>query len=163
MNFVKSYALMQFMIQNVKVKKLILHNDDRGFFAELVKQGEETFARIAQTNYTETYPAVIKAFHWHKYQDDIWFCSKGNIQVVLYDRRARSKTHKKTSIFYMGETNPILLFIPRGVVHGYRVLGNKTAGIFYHTTKPYNPEKPDEERIAFNDKEIGFDWITKNK
>lgn len=151
------------MIQNVKIKKLVLHNDDRGFFSELVKQGEETFARIAQTNYTETYSGVIKAFHWHRYQDDIWFCSKGSIQVVLYDRRVRSKTKGKTQVIYMGEKNSILLFIPRGVAHGYRVLGNKTAGVFYHVTKPYNPEKPDEERINFNDKEIGFDWKTKNK
>ncbi len=154
---------MQFMITGVKIKKLNLYHDDRGFFTELVKKGEECFARIAQTNYTETYPGVIKAFHWHKYQDDIWFCSRGNIQVVLYDKRQRSKTKNKTNIFYIGEANPVLLFIPRGVVHGYRVLGNKKAGVFYHTTRPYNPEKPDEERIDFDDAEIGFDWETKNK
>ena len=78
------------MIQGVAIKKIITHHDDRGFFAEIVKFGEETFHEIKQTSYTETYPGVIKAFHWHKKQWDIWFVAKGMAQVVLYDLRENS-------------------------------------------------------------------------
>jgi dTDP-4-dehydrorhamnose 3,5-epimerase len=61
----------------------------------------------------------------------------------------------------MGEKNPMLLSIPPGVAHGYRVLGNKAAALFYHTTEAYDPEHPDEERIEHDDPAINFDWSTK--
>ncbi|RCW50907.1 dTDP-4-dehydrorhamnose 3,5-epimerase [Paenibacillus prosopidis] len=56
----------------------------------------------------------------------------------------------------MGEENPYLLFIPRGVAHGYRVLGNTAAYIVYFTNTAYDPRNPDEYRIAYEDPKIGF-------
>ena len=150
-------------IQGVKIKKINRFFDDRGFFSEIVKFKEETFKEIKQTSYTETYPGVIKAFHWHKKQYDIWFPVKGSIQAVLYDLRENSSTFKQTQVIYAGEDNPLLILIPPKVAHGYRVLGDKTAGLFYHTSEVYNSDNPDEERIAFDDKNINFGWRTENK
>lgn len=151
------------LIQGVKVKKLNIIPDDRGFLTEVLKFGEETFCEIKQTTYTETYPGVIKAFHWHKKQTDIWFMAKGMAQVVLYDLRKESPTHKKINVFYVGEKNYLLISIPPGVAHGYRVLGNKSIGLFYHASEPYDPGNPDEERIPFDDPEINFNWKTQNQ
>ena len=151
------------MINGVILKKLKILADDRGWLTELIKEGEPTFAQIKQTTYTETYPGVIKAFHWHKKQTDIWFFSSGMAQVVLYDLRQDSPTFKETNVFYLGEKNPCLLLIPPGVAHGYRVLGHQPIGLFYHTTEIYDPDHPDEERIPFDDPAIGFDWQTKNR
>ena len=97
------------MIEGVKFKKLNILPDDRGFFTEVIKIGEPTFKEVKQTSYTETYPGIIKAFHWHKQQTDMWFVSKGMVQVVLYDLRRNSPTYKETNIFYMGEKNYSLL------------------------------------------------------
>lgn len=151
------------MIDGVKTKKINHIHDDRGFLAEILKFGEETFFEIKQTSYTETYPGVIKAFHWHKRQVDIWFVVRGMAQVVLYDLREDSPTYKETDVLYSGEENPFLILIPPGVAHGYRVLGMANVGLFYHTSEAYDPENPDEERIAFDDSKIGFDWSTKNR
>lgn len=151
------------MIEGVALKKLIKHSDDRGFFAEVLKEDDDFFTEIKQTSYTETFPGVIKAFHYHKKQDDIWFVARGEAQVVLHDLRKKSKTYKQTQVIYAGETNPVVIFIPKGVAHGYRVLGEKTVCLFYHTTMPYDPKDPDEYRIEFDSKEIGFNWKTKNK
>lgn len=151
------------MIAGVKIKQLKIFPDDRGFLTEIIKQGDEVFANIKQTTYTETYPGVIKAFHWHRKQTDVWFVAKGMAQVVLYDLREDSSTHKETNIFYLGEKNPRVLLIPPGVSHGYKVLGNEPVGLFYHATEVYDPENLDEERIAFDSPEIGFDWRTKNR
>lgn len=151
------------MIKDVKTKQIKRYFDDRGFFSEIVKSGEETFVEVKQTSYSFTFPGVIKAFHWHKKQTDVWFFVSGMAQVVLYDLRQDSPTYKETNVFYMGEDNPILLFIPPGVVHGYQVLGNKPACLFYHTDQAYNPEDPDEQRMPFNDPEIGFDWTIRNR
>ena len=151
------------MISDVQVKQLNIHNDDRGFFMEILKFGEKIFREIKQTSYTETYPGVIKAFHWHKKQWDIWFVATGMAQVVLYDLRKESLTKGETQVICAGEDNRVVIVIPPGVAHGYRVLGNKKVGLFYHTTEVYNPQNPDEERISFDDPKIGFDWTTKNK
>lgn len=151
------------MIEGVKEKNLTLHSDDRGYFAEILRDDDKLLSRFGQASITKTYSGVIKAFHWHKKQDDIWFCISGNIQIVLYDRRPRSKTKGETSVFYLGNDNPKIVYIPKGVAHGYRVLGEKAAALVYFTTQSYKAESPDEERIPFDDPEINFDWQTKNR
>jgi dTDP-4-dehydrorhamnose 3,5-epimerase len=151
------------MIQGVSIKKLVKHCDDRGCFMEVLRDDDKFLKKFGQTSYTVTYPGVIKAFHWHKKQDDLWFVASGMAQVVLHDMRKNSKTYKETQVIYAGEDNPVLILIPKGVAHGYRVLGAKPVTLFYHTTESYDPKNPDEERIDFDDKAIGFDWRTKNR
>ena len=151
------------MIDGVKIKEVKRHFDDRGFFAEVVKFGEETFKEIKQTSYTETYPGVIKAFHWHKRQYDIWSPVRGSMRIVLYDLREDSPTYQETQAIYAGEDNFLVVLIPPYVAHGYQVLGTEKVGLFYHTTEAYDPKNPDEERLPFNDSKIGFDWETKNR
>ncbi|WP_209125689.1 dTDP-4-dehydrorhamnose 3,5-epimerase family protein [Alkalihalobacillus sp. BA299] len=151
------------MIEGVKVKKLLKHCDDRGFFAELIRDDDELLERFGQASWSMSYPGVIKAFHYHDEQDDVWFFPSGNVQVVLHDLRSDSKTYRETDVYYMGEENPMVLLIPKGVAHGYRVLGQKPASIIYFTTKSYDPKNPDEKRIPWNDPNIGFNWETRNR
>jgi dTDP-4-dehydrorhamnose 3,5-epimerase len=149
------------MIRDVHVKKLVVHNDDRGTLMEVLRQDDRFFEPVAQTTFTIAYPGVIKAFHWHKRQKDIWFFASGMAQVVLFDMRRESPTYRETNVFYMGDKNPLLVSIPEHVAHGYRVLGQEPAALFYHTTAVYDPNDPDEERLPFDSAEIGFDWTTR--
>ncbi|SDY17086.1 dTDP-4-dehydrorhamnose 3,5-epimerase [Evansella caseinilytica] len=151
------------MIEGVSEKKLIKHVDDRGYLMELLRDDDGLLERFGQASVSMSYPGVIKAFHYHRHQDDIWFFPSGNAQVVLFDLREASTTHKETNVFFMGEENPVLLLIPKGVAHGYRVLGNQPAMIVYFTTSSYRREAPDEYRIAWDDPLIGFDWTTKHR
>lgn len=151
------------MIEGVTVKKIVKHCDDRGFFAELVRDDDKLLERFGQASWSTSYPGVVKAFHYHEHQDDLWFFPSGNAQVVLHDLREESPTKRMTDVYYMGVENPILLLIPKGVAHGYRVLGNEPATVIYFTTQSYNPENPDEKRIPWDDPTIGFDWQTKNR
>lgn len=152
------------MIKDVKIKQLVIRPDDRGFFTEVFKEATDDFSvPIKQTSYTETYPGVIKAFHWHKRQWDLWFVVRGMAQAVLVDLREDSPTYKETQVVVAGERNPVLIFIPPHVAHGYRVLGSELVGLLYHTTESYDPKNPDEERIDWDSPEIGFDWTTKNR
>ncbi len=150
-------------ISGVKIKKLEKHSDDRGFLAEILRDDENLMKKFGQSTFTKTYPGVIKAFHWHKKQDDLWFIFEGNAQVVLYDVRKGSSTYKKTQVIFAGEDDLKLILIPKGVAHGYRVLGGKPLKMIYYTTEHYDPKKPDEERISHDDPGIGFDWSTKNR
>lgn len=149
------------MIDGVVLKKLVRHSDDRGFFMELLRDDDELLQRFGQASLSKSYPGVIKAFHYHERQDDLWFFPCGNAQVVLYDLRADSPTQGETNIFYLGEDSPGLLLIPKGVAHGYRVLGEVPAIIVYFTTESYRRDDPDELRIPWDDPGIGFDWTTR--
>jgi dTDP-4-dehydrorhamnose 3,5-epimerase len=155
--------LSEELIAGVKVKKLIRHCDDRGFFMEILRDDDELLSRFGQASLSKAYPGIIKAFHYHEQQDDLWFFPVGNAQAVLYDLREGSPTKGETNVFYMGEDNPILLLIPKMVAHGYRALGSEPAIIIYFTTNSYNQANPDEKRIPWDDPDIGFDWTTKNR
>ena len=146
------------MIDGVVIKKIVKHNDHRGWLCEILRDDDELLKKFGQTTLTLTNPGIIKAFHYHKKQDDLWFIASGMAQVVLHDLREDSKTYKKTQVILAGEDNPVLILIPVGVAHGYKVLGDKPILLFYHTSESYNPNDPDEGRIPHDDKEIGFDW-----
>lgn len=149
------------MIAGVKVKLIKKHPDDRGYLAEITRADDGFLQRFGQATITCCYPGIIKAFHYHEKQDDLWFFVAGNAQVVLYDLRSSSPTAGQTDVYYMGEDHPLVLLIPKGVAHGYRVLGEKSATLLYLTTVPYNPECPDEKRIPYDDPTIGFCWETR--
>ncbi len=148
-------------IEGVTVKPLVRHPDDRGFFQEILRDDDKLLRRFGQASLSMSYPGVIKAFHYHERQDDLWFFPVGSAQVVLYDLREDSPTHGVTQVLYAGEDIPVLIVIPVGVAHGYRVLGTKPLMIVYFTTESYVAGNPDEKRIDWNDPTIGFDWTTK--
>lgn len=150
-------------IHDVVIKPLVTHSDDRGYFREILRDDDGLLRHFGQTSITKSYPGVIKAFHWHQDQDDLWYVADGMARVVLYDRRDGSPTKGETQVIYAGEDNPVLIYIPTGVAHGYQVLGDKPVVVFYHVTKSYNPAEPDEMRIPFDDPGIGFDWSIKNR
>lgn len=152
-----------FMIDGVLIKPLVAHADDRGCFIELLRNDEPAFTGFGQSAATWSHPGVIKAFHWHRHQDDFWTVLAGMAQVVLFDLREGSATYEATQVVYMGEQKLQGLLIPRGVAHGYRVLGAQPLLLVYHVTKPYNPRDPDEERLPYDCSRIGFDWETRSR
>ncbi|MCC7106489.1 MAG: dTDP-4-dehydrorhamnose 3,5-epimerase family protein [Chloroflexi bacterium] len=149
------------MIHGVALKPLKVWCDDRGYLMEVLRADDPFFVGFGQSTYTVAYPGTIKAFHWHRRQDDLWFVAGGMAQVVLFDLREDSPTYRQTDVYCLGEHNRALLRIPTGVAHGYRVLGTEPTLLLYHTTEPYNPADPDEERLPFDDPTIGFDWRTR--
>ncbi len=82
--------------------------------------------------------------------------------MIFRDRIDAAQRLARALAAYQGK-NPLVLAIPPGVAHGYRVLGSEPAALFYHTTEHYDPAQPDEERIAFDDPRVGFDWRTRHR
>lgn len=155
------------MIDGVKIKELKVFKDkpdldqkgvEPGIFMEVLHDDDEMLARFGQSNFTIANSSTIKAFHWHKFQDDLWFLASGRAAIVLYDQRKDSKTFGETQVISGGTDDYKLVLIPVGVVHGYKVLSKEPCLLFYHVTKAYNRENPDEERIDPFDKKINFDW-----
>jgi dTDP-4-dehydrorhamnose 3,5-epimerase len=147
------------MIEGVIFKELISHNDERGFFHEIIRKTDDFFTEgFGQLSCSLMYTGVIKAWHIHKKQVDWWYVAGGVVKVALYDTRPDSLSHKETMQLLMGDNQPaIVLRIPPGVAHGCKCL-NGPANLFYITSDVYSPE--DEGRIPHDDMEIGYDWIT---
>lgn len=150
------------MIKDVKIKNIKVFTDSRGDFREILRLDDHLTGKIAQISIGKTHAGIVKAFHWHKEQDDIFYVLSGNLKLVLHDGRAVSKTKGETQAIYLGESyKPQAVFIPRGVYHGYKILGDKNAQVLYAMNNQYMKALPDEQRINFDDKKIGFDWRDK--
>jgi dTDP-4-dehydrorhamnose 3,5-epimerase len=108
-----------------------------------------------------TYPAVVKAFHYHLRQYDCWTVVTGMLQVALADLRKESLTFGQRNTLYVGTLRPWQLLIPPGVAHGYKVIGREPAVLVYATSRFYDPA--DEYRIPFDDCRINYDWETQFK
>ena len=151
------------MIEGVVTQKLRLVPDERGYLVEIFRSDNELFEKFGQVYMTVAYPGVIKGWHYHKKQNDFFVVIKGMAKVVLYDRRKGSKTFGEVNEFFMGEQNPLLLKIPKEVLHGFKAIGTDSAYLINCPTELYVYDKPDEYRIPNNSKEIPYDWEIKMK
>jgi dTDP-4-dehydrorhamnose 3,5-epimerase len=153
------------LIEGVRVQPYDLWPDDRGYFLEVVRMQQGLAASFApettQVSAAVSYPGTIKAFHFHKYQTDLWVPMSGVFQVTLVDLRPDSATFGLKNTLYVGALKPWQILIPPGVGHGYKVVGENSGTLVYVTNQLYNPS--DEGRIAYNDPSIQYDWETQYK
>ena len=148
-------------ISGVKVRKLRLIPDDRGWLMELLRADWEEFEKFRQAYVTTCYPGVVKAWHYHKLQTDHFTCVYGMAKLALYDARPDSPTRGMVNEFYLGTLTPLLVKIPPLVYHGFTAVGNELAMIVNFPTELYNYEKPDEHRVAYDDPTIPYKWGVK--
>lgn len=153
------------MIQDVKIKKLKLLPDNRGFLMEMLRCDDEVFERFGQVYITGCIRGVVKGWHYHKEQTDNFVCVYGKALVVLCDLREGSPTRGVCEEFILGgpgkgglSDGHILLQIPPLVVHGFTAHECDEARIINIPTRPYRYGNPDEYRYPWNSEEIPYKW-----
>jgi len=152
------------MIHDVKVKTLRVIPDDRGRLMEIMRADDEMFNGFGQVYLSTTYPGVVKAWHYHKLQEDYFACVRGMVKLVLADTRDDSPTKGEISEFVIGELNPLLVKVPIGVYHGWKCLGSKESFVINIPTNTYNYKEPDEYRLDPHENGvIEYDWTTKDR
>src|SRR5574343_494591 len=107
------------LMEMVQVKSIEKKNDDRGFFAEILRNDEEWLETFGQLSMTKTNPGIIKAFHAHQYQNDIWFVADGMARIMLVETTLLlNKTiYKCQREIFAGEDNHVVIYIPHGLYH----------------------------------------------
>ncbi|MDO8671482.1 MAG: dTDP-4-dehydrorhamnose 3,5-epimerase family protein [Dehalococcoidia bacterium] len=150
------------MIHGVVIKQLKVNADERGYLMEILREDDEIFERFGQVYVALNYPGVVRAWHYHKLQNDFFIVVKGMVKVALYDAREDSPTHRAIQEVFMGERNNVLLRIPVGVLHGYKTTGSEPSLLLNFPTKTYDSTHPDEYRLPWNTVEIPYDWSLKN-
>lgn len=145
-------------IDGVKIKKLSIIPDERGWLMEILRCDEDFFEKFGQVYLTTAYPGVVKAWHFHKKQTDNFTCVHGMMKVVLYDARKEASSFGNLIEIFVGEKNPVLIRVPPGVYHGFKGIGTETAYFLSIPTLPYNYGEPDEFRLEPDSPDIPYDW-----
>jgi dTDP-4-dehydrorhamnose 3,5-epimerase len=150
------------LIDGVVLKKLKMIPDERGRVMEMLRSDDDIFDKFGQAYVTVAYPGVVKAWHYHKVQDDYFVVVSGMMKVVLFDGRSNSPTEGLINEFFMGIYNPAILKIPRGVMHGFKCISSEESMVVNIPTEPYNHEEPDEYRLPAHTDQIPYDWSRKD-
>jgi len=154
---VQSYAPAP-RIEGVEVVELARHHDDGGAITELARLSDgrmETPAGVTvrQVNYSEVGPGVIKAFHLHVRQTDVWYVPPSDrMLLVLVDVRKGSPTEGAQMRLMLGDGSSRLVRIPPGVAHGVRNLGSNPGRVIYFADVLFTAEPAacDEGRLPWD-------------
>jgi dTDP-4-dehydrorhamnose 3,5-epimerase len=128
--------------------------DDRGWFVELMRSSLLP-KPVLQSNLSYSRKGVIRGLHFHERgQDDLFACVDGTARVVVLDRDSG-----ETFTEDIGDDNPVAIFIPGTLAHGYEAL---TDCLFlYHVTQEYDAENPDEHGVPWDDDRVRHLWSTR--
>lgn len=135
--------------------------DERGFFFESYNQRE--FAELgipdafAQDNQSYSEKNVVRGLHYQLQQPQgkLVRVIAGEILDVALDLRRSSPTFGKWETYTLSGENKLMLWIPKGFAHGFRVASGN-AHVIYKTTDFYAPQH--ERTIAWNDPASRIDW-----
>ena len=141
------------MIDGLRRLELARHDDDRGWFMELVR-ASALQKPIRQANLSRSRKGVIRGLHYHERgQDDLFVCLAGSVRVVVLDRSSG-----ETFTEDIGDDNPVAVYVPGIHAHGYEAL---TDCLFaYLVTEEYDAVDPDEHGIPWDDERVRHLWST---
>ncbi|MCS7136154.1 MAG: dTDP-4-dehydrorhamnose 3,5-epimerase family protein [Nitrososphaerota archaeon] len=157
------------MLPGIKIKDINKLPDERGFFAELLRDDWQDLLegdRIVQANVSLTYPGVIRAWHRHsRGQVDYFVVLRGALKIVAYDDDEGSPTRGQLCELVLSYERFQLLRIPGHYWHGFKAIAPEPTLTLYFTNRLYDYSKPDEERRPWNDQRIidprtgkPYDW-----
>ena len=138
-------------IEDVQLRKLIVHGDHRGRVFEGWRESWTPFV-VRQLTEGRAQKGVMKGLHLHYLQWDWWRVVTGRMLVGLYDARPASGTFGRSVTFEMSADEPSALAIPPGVAHGYFAL--EDLEMIYLLSEVYNPD--DEHGVRWDS--VGIEW-----
>lgn len=146
-------------IDGVKIVQLRRFKDDGGSFMEIARfadgslldNGTPTPFSIAQINHSYISPGVIKAWHIHFKQEDVWFVPpRDKLLVGLFDTRKDSPTCGTEMRVVLGDGDGQILLIPRGVAHGCANVYEREMQLMYLVNQHFSAIDPDEHRLPWD-------------
>ena len=112
-------------IRDVVVYSLKKYYDDRGWLAELFRHddlAEEFYPAMSYISFTK--PGIQRGPHEHVDQADLFcFIGPSDFNIRLWDNLPGSPTFNSMMSIDVGDNNPTAVVVPKGVVHGYKNIG----------------------------------------
>jgi len=139
------------------------HEDERGFFARAFCRSEFTEhglnPDLVQCSISfNKRKGTLRGMHFQKppYEETkIVRCTMGAVFDVIIDLRPDSPTFKRWLSFELNAENRAMLYIPRGIAHGFLTLEDTTE-VFYQMSDRYVPECA--AGVRWNDTAFGIQW-----
>lgn len=152
---------MQADIDGVVEFDFPVHNDERGFFTEVIRQSEINKVNpdfsVKQINHARSSKNTLRGIHvadWNK----IVYVPCGKVQIVIVDCRKNSPTFGKHKSIILGEENKNAVFVPSGCGNSYLVLSEE-ADYIYFIDQEWEPNQ--EKDIRWDDPDLNIDWEVK--
>jgi len=113
-------------INGVIVRPLAKFNDSRGWLTELFRIDEwPAEFHPAMAYISSTLPGVTRGPHEHVDQADLFcFLGPSSFKLRMWDNRSESETFGNMDTHVVGEVNPAVVLVPKGVVHAYQNVGS---------------------------------------
>jgi len=140
--------------------------DERGSFARLYCRREfESHglnAELAQCSASfNKRKGTLRGLHYQADpygEDKIVRCTRGVIFDVIADLRPDSRTFCHWRGFELTADNPTMVYIPRGVAHGFLTMADNTE-IFYQMSEFHHPEA--SRGVRWDDPTLNIRWVDK--
>lgn len=123
-----------------------IFKDERGFFVKVYHQdlfdenGLQT--HFAEEYYSASRGGVLRGLHFQVPPMDhvkIVYCVSGEVLDVVVDLRVGSPTYGSFKAFDLSAEKGNLIYIPKGLAHGFYVL-SQSATMVYKVSTIYSPE-----------------------
>ncbi len=122
-------------------------SDSRGRFVKTF-HADEFRAKGLETGFVEQYysssePGVLRGLHFQLPPDDhakVVYAVAGEVFDVVVDLRTDSPAYREFETFPLSAEKGNGVYIPRGVAHGFCVLGDSAATLVYNVTSVYSPK-----------------------
>lgn len=144
--------MKEYPLEGVRAYELNILPDERGFFAEALRQNWHNFVddQLVQANLSYSYPNVIRAWHKHlRGQVDYFLVVKGAMKICAYDE----KTRRLAEVISSAE-KPTVVRIPGHYLHGTKTVSSEPSLTVYFVNRLYDYKDPDEERKPWNNPDI---------
>ena len=137
--------------------------DNRGTFSRQFCQNElakiNINFEIKQCNFSKnTSKGVLRGLHYQKepYSEiKMVSCFRGEIYDVLVDVRPESPTYLKWISQELSEENRKIIYIPKGVAHGFQTLVDNSY-VYYQLSEYFRPEL--YSGIRWDDPALNIEW-----
>jgi dTDP-4-dehydrorhamnose 3,5-epimerase len=148
-------------LQGVVVIEPQVFSDIRGYFLETYNARKFAEAGIreefVQDNHSQSKRGVLRGLHYQVEQEQgkLIRVLSGEIFDVVVDVRPGSTTFGKWLGFDLSGTEKKLIWIPKGLAHGFYTL-SETAEVVYKVTEFYAPQH--ERTLLWSDPDLGIRW-----
>ena len=150
-------------IKGAYIIELEKNEDERGFFARSFCQKEfkehGIDFNIAQCNVSyNNKKGTLRGMHYQSApfeEAKLVSCIRGRIYDVIIDLRKNSNTYCKWLAIELSEENNKVLYVPKGLAHGFQTLENNSI-VFYQMSEFFNPEY--SQGIGWDDSLFSIIW-----
>jgi len=149
------------VIEGVIVSPRKIIPDERGKVMHVMKSTDPEFERFGEVYFSVVYPGVIKGWHLHRQMIINYAVPIGEIKLVLFDDRPKSRTRGELQEIFIGTDNYCLVKVPPGIWNGFKGIGTLPSLVVNCASIPHDPAEI--ERMDPFSTQIPYDWTLKHR